>query len=101
MEGDLQHTLGRNLRNIRLARELSQEDFAEFLGVHRTYVGGVERGERNLSLRSVERLAEALDVSPLALLAEPVTALRAAADGTDPKDRRRAPSERPRPPARS
>lgn len=39
------------------------------LGYHRTYIGGVERGERNLSLRSVERLAAAIDVDPLALLA--------------------------------
>lgn len=68
MEGDLQKTLGRNLRELRVARGLSQEDFAELLGVHRTYMGGVERGERNLTLRSVERLAERLSLDVLELL---------------------------------
>ncbi len=68
MEGDLQRAVGENLRAHRLARELSQEEFADVLGVHRTYMGGVERGERNLSLRKVERLAAQLDVEPLALL---------------------------------
>ena len=69
MEGDLQRTIGRNLRTYREARGLSQEAFAEILGVHRTYLGSVERGERNLTLRSVERLAaqieeEAQDLLP-------------------------------------
>ena len=69
MEGDLQRTLGRNVRQLREGRGLSQEAFADELGVHRTYLGGVERGERNLTLRSVERLAEWLQVPPLDLLA--------------------------------
>lgn len=68
MEGDLQHTLGNNVRAHRLARALSQEAFADMLGVHRTYIGAIERGDKNLSLRSVERLAERLGVEPLALL---------------------------------
>jgi transcriptional regulator with XRE-family HTH domain len=68
MEGDLQRIVGRNLRAYREARGLSQEAFAEVLGVHRTYMGGVERGERNLTLRSVERLAERIEVEPLSLL---------------------------------
>ena len=55
--GDLQKTVGRNLRASRMERGLSQEAFAEVLGVHRTYMGGVERGERNLTLKSVERMA--------------------------------------------
>lgn len=70
MEGDLQRTVGRNLRAYRKARGLSQEAFAEIVGVHRTYMGGLERGERNLTLRSVERIAERIDVDPLALMAE-------------------------------
>ena len=69
MEGDLQRRLGRNLRAYRQARGLSQEAFADAVGVHRTYMGGVERGERNLTLRSVERLAGALGVDALELLA--------------------------------
>jgi transcriptional regulator with XRE-family HTH domain len=68
MEGDLQRTVGRNLRTYRLARGYSQEAFAEVLGVHRTYMGGLERGERNLTLRSLERIAERLDVPALELL---------------------------------
>jgi transcriptional regulator with XRE-family HTH domain len=68
MEGDLQRTLGRNLRAHREAQGLSQEAFADVLGVHRTYMGGVERGERNLTLKSVERIAGRIDVDPLELL---------------------------------
>lgn len=68
MEGQLQRTVGENLRRYRTARGISQEAFADVLGYHRTYVGGLERGERNLSLQSVERLADAIDVAPLALL---------------------------------
>lgn len=68
MEGDLQRTVGRNLRAYRQARGLSQEAFADVLEVHRTYMGGVERGERNLTLKSVERIAARLEVEPLSLL---------------------------------
>lgn len=72
MEGDLQRTVGRNLRAYRQAQGLSQEAFADVLQVHRTYMGGVERGERNLTLRSVERIAQRLDLDPLALLTQGV-----------------------------
>jgi transcriptional regulator with XRE-family HTH domain len=68
MEGDLQRIVGRNLRAYRLARGLSQEAFADVLGVHRTYMGGIERGERNLTLKSVEKIAAQIDVEPLTLL---------------------------------
>ena len=67
-EGDLQRVLGRNLAAIRRHRGLSQEAFADLLGFHRTYVGGLERGERNVSLRGIERLAESLGVDPMTLL---------------------------------
>ena len=69
MEGDLQRTVGHNLRAYREAKGLSQEAFADVLGVHRTYMGGVERGERNLTLKSLERLAQRAGTDPLALLA--------------------------------
>lgn len=68
MKGDLQRGLGRELHRIRIERGLSQEALAAELGVHRTYIGGVERGERNLTLQSVEQLAAALDVEPGVLL---------------------------------
>jgi transcriptional regulator with XRE-family HTH domain len=68
MEGDLQRILGRNLRAYREGKNLSQEAFADELGVHRTYMGGIERGERNLTLKSLERIAERLGLDPLSLL---------------------------------
>ena len=68
MEGELQRTVGRNLRAYREARGLSQEAFADLLRFHRTYMGGIERGERNLTLRSLERIAERIDLDPLELL---------------------------------
>ncbi len=68
MEGDLQRTVGRTLRTYREAKGLSQEAFADVLGVHRTYMGGIERGERNLTLKSLERIASRLDLDPLSLL---------------------------------
>ena len=67
-EGDLQKAVGANLRAYRMERGLSQEEFAEVLGVHRTYMGGLERGERNLTLRSVERIAVRLHVDPIKLM---------------------------------
>jgi transcriptional regulator with XRE-family HTH domain len=68
VEGELQQTVGRNLRSYRRARGLSQEAFADVVGVHRTYLGGIERGERNLTLRSLERLADQIGLDPLSLL---------------------------------
>jgi transcriptional regulator with XRE-family HTH domain len=68
VEGDLQRIVGRNLRAYREERGLSQEAFADVLGVHRTYMGGIERGERNLTLKSVERIASHIELEPLTLL---------------------------------
>lgn len=67
-EGELQRTVGRNLLAYRKRIGLSQEAFAEVLGVHRTYMGGLERGERNLTLKSLERISARLRVAPLDLL---------------------------------
>jgi transcriptional regulator with XRE-family HTH domain len=68
VEGELQRIMGRNLRAHREAQGISQEAFGTVLGFHRTYVGGLERGERNLTLKNVERIAAILDVAPLELL---------------------------------
>jgi transcriptional regulator with XRE-family HTH domain len=68
MEGELQKNVGRNLRQYRLDHGYSQEAFADHMGVHRTYMGGVERGERNLTLKTLEKMAELLGVDPLDLL---------------------------------
>jgi transcriptional regulator with XRE-family HTH domain len=71
MGDELQRTLGKNLRGFREAEDLSQEAFAEVLGVHRTYMGALERGERNVSLKSVEKIAGKLKIEPLLLLSKP------------------------------
>ena len=71
MEGELQRIAGANIRAYRRERGVSQEELADTLGVHRTYMGGVERGERNLTLRSLERLAERMGVDPVTLLTPP------------------------------
>lgn len=85
MEGDLQRTVGRKLRAYRKARDLSQEQLADLLKVHRTYMGGVERGERNLTLQTLERIASSIGVDPLTLLQPTAdTPLK-----TSPKARRR------------
>jgi transcriptional regulator with XRE-family HTH domain len=81
VEGDLQRAVGRNLRAYREAKGLSQEAFADELGVHRTYMGGIERGERNLTLKSLERMAGRIGIEPLVLL-------RTGAIGTDGESRR-------------
>jgi transcriptional regulator with XRE-family HTH domain len=71
VEGDLQRVAGINIRAYRKKLDVSQEELADSLGVHRTYMGGVERGERNLTLRSLERLAERMGVDPVDLLRLP------------------------------
>ena len=60
--------LGARIRKLRSARDFSQESFADACGLDRTYVGGVERGERNLGFKNILRIARALDVSPSELL---------------------------------
>jgi transcriptional regulator with XRE-family HTH domain len=64
----LKTTLGKQLRAVRLARGLTQEQLAEQLDVTPRYLAGIERGERNLSLDSVDALAEQLGVHPSLVL---------------------------------
>ena len=60
-----------NVRKVRIAKGLSQEDLAELANLHRNYVGGVERGERNISVDNMEKIAKALATTIPKLLQEP------------------------------
>lgn len=57
-----------NLKSFRSSRKLSQEDFSEISGLHRTYIGGIERCEKNMSLSTLEMLAETLGITVSELL---------------------------------
>jgi transcriptional regulator with XRE-family HTH domain len=59
---------GETIRTLRKAKGLSQEQLAELAGLHRNYIGGVERGERNVALLNIIRIAQALGISPSELL---------------------------------
>lgn len=67
---DLIQILAANLKRIRIERGLSQEKLAEIVDLHRTYISGIERGMRNVSLRNIEKIAEALDVGVVDLLTD-------------------------------
>lgn len=63
-----QELLAQNVRRLRASAGLSQEALASLAGIHRTYLSSVERGERNLTINNVFRIAEALGVDPRELL---------------------------------
>ena len=62
--------VGKKVRLLRSAQGYSQEAFADACGLDRTYIGGVERGERNLGLKNLLRIAQTLGVPPAKLLAD-------------------------------
>lgn len=59
---DINLAFGAALRKMRKSKGLSQEKLAELSGLHRTYIGAVERGERNIALNNIYRIAQALGV---------------------------------------
>ena len=60
---DICKSFGNRVRDLRLKQGLSQEVLAQKSGLHRTYIGGVERGERNISLVNIQKIANALNLS--------------------------------------
>jgi len=68
MKTDPKRVFGETVRKLRTKAGWSQEELAAASALHRTYIGGVERGERNVSLLNIVELARALGVTPAALL---------------------------------
>ena len=68
--GKLVRIFAKNLRLARKSAGLSQEALADAAGLHRTYIGSVERGERNISLENIEKLSRALGVTAAALISD-------------------------------
>ena len=61
--GDIKKILGTKIKKIRGEKHMSQEELAFESGLHRTYISDIERGSRNVSIKNIERIAKALDVS--------------------------------------
>ncbi|MBK1987065.1 helix-turn-helix transcriptional regulator [Sphaerospermopsis aphanizomenoides BCCUSP55] len=61
---NIQQKFGSRLRQIRQNLQLSQEELAHLCNLDRSYIGGVERGERNISLVNIHKIADALNISP-------------------------------------
>ena len=59
----IEQKFGERVRRLRQARRLSQEKLADISNIHRTYLGGIERGERNPSLKNIAQIAKALGVT--------------------------------------
>ncbi|MCH9652592.1 MAG: helix-turn-helix domain-containing protein [Planctomycetes bacterium] len=65
---DILIRFGQRIRELRKKRGFSQEAFAAACGMDRTYMGGIERGERNVALRNIERIAETLELTVAQLM---------------------------------
>ena len=65
---DIKERFGKNLRALRIEQGLSQEAFAEKCGLHRTYISDIECFQRNVSLESIQKIADALEVDAYYLL---------------------------------
>jgi DNA-binding XRE family transcriptional regulator len=70
MESGLRQNLAANLRRLRSQRGLSQDELADICGLHRTFIGGIERGERNITIATLEKIAESLNIDPISLITQ-------------------------------
>ncbi len=68
MRKDPKQSFGKRIKELRKKLNMSQESLADVCGLHRTYIGAVERGERNISLENIVIIARALKVNPADLL---------------------------------
>lgn len=73
MSENIIQTFASNVRAVRVSLNLSQEELADKAGLHRTYISDIERCRRNVTLDAIQKIANALDVSPYVLLVESET----------------------------
>ncbi len=71
MDGhELTEQLGATIRRLRLSKQVSQENFANLCGLHRTYIGAIERGEKNITVITAKRISTALGLTLTQLFEE-------------------------------
>lgn len=70
MSSILREILAKNIKDLRLSKQLSQEELADICGLHRTYISDIERGNRNVSIDNIEKIAKGLNIDPSVLLEE-------------------------------
>ena len=63
MENNIQVRFGNAVRKLRTQNNISQEDFADMCGLHRTYISDIELGKRNVSLENIDKIASALNMN--------------------------------------
>ncbi len=68
MNGDINKKFGRKVAKLRKERAISQEELADRCGIHRTYIGSVERGEKSPTLNTIEKIAKGLNVGVCELI---------------------------------
>lgn len=70
MANSIARAFGQRVRSLRMKKGISQEELADRCGVHRTYMGRIERGETNITLTNIHKVARGLGVPPASLLNE-------------------------------
>ena len=88
--GELQTVLGKRIRELRSKNGFSQESFADHCGLHRTYMGGIERGEHNLTMETVMTISTGLGMTMSELLSGIEKQVEARTPGGRPTAKRKA-----------